>query len=324
MLRAVLIGCGKIGSSFADDPKIDGVYAHAHAYAEASGVQLVAVCDADLERARQCGQRWQVDAIYSDYVQMLRDIQPDLVSVCTPDESHAEVLQQVLQTSSVKGVLAEKPLAASFAAAQQLVALAREKNIRLAVNYSRRYSRGHQQLRQQLAERLGEVQAVSGFYTKGLLHNGTHWLDLLRFLLGPLQLQSCLQGLSPFAGDPPGDASPALTLQLANGAPVLLTGLDAARFSLFEMEIVGSLGRVRLLDSGYHFEWQIVEDSRFFSGYRALGPAQRVAGDMRDVTLHALQDLLEAVQQSRDPLCCGEDALAAQYLVNQARACLTV
>lgn len=322
MFRAALIGCGKIGSSFADDPKVDGVYAHAHAYAEAAGVQLVAVCDADPERARQCGQRWQVDAVYSDHSHMLRDLQPDIVSVCTPDDSHAEVLMQVLHTPSVKGVLAEKPLATDFAAARQLVALAHEKDIRLAVNYSRRYSRGHQQLRQHVAERLGEVQAVTGFYNKGLLHNGTHWLDLLRFLLGPVQLLACVPGLSPFAGDPAGDASPVLTLQLANGAPAVLTGLDAAKFSLFEMEIVGSLGRVRLLDSGYNFEWQIVEESRFFSGYRALGAAQKVPGDMRDVTLLAVRDLLEAVQQARAPLCCGEDALAAQYLVNQARACL--
>lgn len=322
MSRAVLIGCGKIGSSFADDPKIDGVYAHAHAYAEASGVQLVAVCDADSQQAQKCGQRWQVDAIYSDYVQMLRDIQPQIVSVCTPDASHAEVLRQVLQTPSVRGVLAEKPLATSLSDAEILVALARQQGIRLAVNYSRRYAYSHQLLRQQLVERIGEVQAVSGVYTKGLLHNGTHWLDLLHFLLGPAQLLHCAAGLSPFAGDPPGDASPTMMLQLGNGAPVLLTGLDGARFSIFEMEIVGSLGRVRLLDSGYHFEWQQVEDSRFFSGYRALGPVQQEPAGLRDVTLHAVLDLLAAIDQQREPLCCGDDALVVQRLVNQARACL--
>jgi predicted dehydrogenase len=322
MLRAVLIGCGKIGSSFADDPKIDGVYAHAHAYAECEGVQLVGVCDADPHTAAQCGQRWQVSVVYTDYVRMLHELQPDIVSVCTPDASHLDVLQAVLQTDSVKGILAEKPLAASLDGAEQIVSLARARDVRLAVNYSRRYALSHQKLREQLPVRLGEIQSVNGFYTKGLLHNGTHWLDLLRFLCGPLQLLGCYPGLSPFDGDLPGDPSPTVVLQLASGAPAILTGLDAARFSLFEMDIVGSLGRVRLLDSGYRFEWRDVADSQYFSGYRALAHEVVESAGLQNVTLHALQDLLAACEQRRQPLCSGEDALAAQRLVSQARACI--
>ena len=156
--------------------------AHALAYAECEGVQLVGVWDADPHTAAQCGQRWQVSVVYTDYVRMLHELQPDIVSVCTPDASHLDVLQAVLQTDSVKGILAEKPLAACLDGAEQVVSLARARDVRLAVNYSRRYALSHQKLREQLPGRLGGIESVNGFYTKVLLHNGTPWLYLFSFL----------------------------------------------------------------------------------------------------------------------------------------------
>lgn len=323
MIKAALIGCGKIGSSFADDPKVKGVYAHAHAYSRVDGIALSAVCDNDIDKARHCAVRWGGVLAFSDVAELLADVQPEIVSVCTPDETHVEILEKVLLTSSVKAVLAEKPLAVSFDDATRLVKLAKQKNIHLAVNYSRRYSRSHQLLRCQLADRIGVVQCVHGYYTKGLLHNGTHWLDLIRFLFGSVTVTSCVAGLSPFPGDPVGDSSPSVTLSLGNGAPVFLVGLDAAQFSIFEMEIIGSKGRVRLLDSGFNFEWQQVTDSQYFSGYTTLAPGISESADMQDLTLNALTDLLASVQESREPLCSGEDALAAQALVKQARSFLS-
>ncbi|HLM69345.1 MAG TPA: hypothetical protein VK358_17530, partial [Longimicrobium sp.] len=61
--RAALVGCGMIGSRFADDPRMRGdVFTHAEAYTRSERTELVAVCDAGAEAAAGCGARWGVPA----------------------------------------------------------------------------------------------------------------------------------------------------------------------------------------------------------------------------------------------------------------------
>src|SRR5207253_5065884 len=109
--RAALIGCGKIGSEFDDFPRAAGIYSHAGAYSACSQTELVAVCDLDQSKLDRCASRANVKQRFRDHREMLADIRPDIVSVCTPDSTHYDLLRDVINTSSVKGILAEKPLA---------------------------------------------------------------------------------------------------------------------------------------------------------------------------------------------------------------------
>ena len=307
-MRALLIGCGKIGSEFADDPRIKGIYTHAGAWRACAGVDLVAVCDNDGARAQRCAERWQVGACYDDPVAALEKVRPDLVSVCTPDATHFALLEQVLATPGVRGVLAEKPLATDLAQACRIVDQAAAKGIALAVNYSRRYSRGHQALRERLRRGdLGDIQRVAGAYTKGTLHNGTHWFDLARFLIGDVAAVWAHGTLPAAGGEPTLDVG----LRFAGGSSGHLAGLDANAYSLFEMDILGTQGRVRIVDHGHALEWTRVGDSPYYSGYRTLLADKREDGELEDTLLHAAQDLVAAIEEQRPPRCSGEDACAA-------------
>lgn len=315
-LRAAIIGCGKIGSEFADDKRIAGIYSHAGAWSVCEGIDLVAVCDADALRARRCAERWGVTHCYTDVGVMLRETRPNLVSVCTPDATHYEIVGAVIESSGVLGILAEKPLALELPQAKQLVARAGAKDIRLAVNYSRRYSIGHQSLRQRIQSgELGAIQSVAGIYTKGTLHNGTHWFDLARFLIGEIVEVRAFNRLRESCEDPTLD----VRLIFDRGTSGSLIGLDATAYSLFEMDIVATLGRVRIVDSGHWFEKSHVGDSPYYSNYRTLLPDERESGRMEDSLLHAAQDLLASVHNKREPLCNGGDACVALSIGLEAR-----
>lgn len=58
--RAGIVGCGRIGSEFDDDPKRKTVSTHAGAYSASSDIKLVAASDLDEERLRKCGKRWGI------------------------------------------------------------------------------------------------------------------------------------------------------------------------------------------------------------------------------------------------------------------------
>lgn len=306
--RAALIGCGKIGSEFADDPRVAGIYSHAGAYAACEGTTLVAVCDRNLERLERCGEGWNIAARYLDAHQMLEEQQPEIVSICTPDSTHYDLICAAIATPGIRAILAEKPLALHLKAAQEVVRLASERDVVLLVNYSRRYSESHINLRDFIKSgRIGEIQTVGGYYTKGILHNGTHWFDLARFLIGEVKRVWGHNVREEDGNDPTLNAF----LEFDGGASGYLHGCEADAFSLFEMDIVGKVGRVRVIESGHTFEIYQVGDSPHYTGYRTLVQKEKLVDRLQNVLLNAVEDLVRCLDEGGRPFCSGVEGIEA-------------
>jgi len=176
-LRAAVLGCGWIGSEFRTDTPV-GIYNHAAAYQACPETELAAICDTDPAKVQRAGDRWQVPGRYTDARELFAKAEPEIVSICTPDAAHFDGIKTALSSSSVRGILAEKPLALGVEQAEELVELSRARGVPVAVNYSRRYSEGHAELCAWIRSGgLGAIVTVGGFYTKGTLHNriGSIW-----------------------------------------------------------------------------------------------------------------------------------------------------
>ncbi|MCH7744751.1 MAG: Gfo/Idh/MocA family oxidoreductase [Chloroflexi bacterium] len=317
-LRAALIGCGKMGSEYSSDIQQSGVYSHAHAYSAHPATELVAVCDADLRRAKACANQWSVPAHFDDYREMLAVAKPDIVSICTPDETHFAVGMNVLETEGVRGVICEKPLALDVSQAQAMAQSASAHEVALLVNYSRRFDAAYQTLRCQIQKgRLGSIQAVSGYYGKGLLHNGSHWLDLLRFLFGEVRW---------VIGKPTGwafgdDLTCDVWLGMESGFTAFLHGTDSEAYTVFEMDILGSSGRVRISRTGRNLEYYEAQDSPVVAGYRELSNEPYLTVNaMSEAILGAVDNMVLHLEESAMLACSGSDAVETLALVEAVRA----
>jgi predicted dehydrogenase len=100
--------------------------------------------------------------------------------------------------------------------------------------------------------------------------------------------------------------------------------LDEQRFTVFEMDCIGTTGRLRITDSGMRLTWSSAGDSPHYSGYRTLGPGVESAGGFRDAALHLIEDAVTALRAGTQPWCSGEDALAALAVATAARTSLTM
>jgi len=306
--RAAIIGCGKIGSEFADDPQITDIYTHAGAYKTCPDTELVAVCDKDRTKAEKCRGRWNIPDCYVDYQKMLSESEPDIVSVCTPDATHFDIIRSIICSSKVSAVFAEKPLALDLDQAEYLVNLAEKKDVILAVNYSRRYAGKFSEIREYLhSEEFGDFLTMNGYYTKGTMHNGTHWFDLARFLIGEISRVRGEDTLREQNEDPTLDAY----LEFAHGGHGTLHACDATKYSIFEMDILGTRGRVYVRDSGHVVEVYRVADSPYYSGYKSLIISKIYTDVMKDMLLNAIEDIVTSLKTGRKPLCSGEDGIAA-------------
>lgn len=303
-----MIGCGKIGSELADQSHLETIITHAGAYRACPDVELRAVCDIEPAKLERCGERWEVAARYGDPARLFVEERPEIVSICTPDDTHYELIRQAILSPGMRAVLAEKPLALKMSHAEELVRLAHERGVLLAVNYLRRYSEGHVHLREYIQSgKIGAIQTVGGFYNKGTIHNGTHWFDLARFLVGEVFQVWGVDVQNEGGGDPTLDAF----LKFECGAGGHLQGCDARYFALFEMDLVGTKGRARVTDLGYRFETYRVTDCPYFEGYQSLVKDDGIKGGFRDEVLHAIEDLVYCLNNGGEPRCTGEDGLTA-------------
>jgi len=320
--RAGIIGCGKIASDFADDPKMVGdIFTHAEAYSKNPKTELAAICDSDPTQLARCGHRWGIGARYTALSELLEAEDLDILSICTPDQTHYGVIKKVLSSGSIRAILSEKPLAMTVPQAQELVDLAGERNIILAVVYMRRFADNFRALKEFLAEgELGTIQAVSGWYTKGVRHNGTHWFDQLRFLVGEVQWVQAWNERQDHEVDPTLD----VVLGLRGGGIATLRACDANSYTIFEMEILGSQGRIRLLDSGFEIEYSLAADSQRYTGYRELGVIPKDFGNRKNLMLHAVEDLVMALETGKPVACSGEDGVAALQIAAAALESINV
>ena len=149
MLRIGILGCGKIAQ-----------VRHLPEYAANPGAQVVALFDLNPERAQALAAQVGATA-YPTWQALLADSQVDAVSICTANDSHAELACAALAAG--KHVLCEKPMATTLADCERMVALAKSSGKRLMIGQNQRLAGAHQKARALIAA--GEIGTPLTFRT---------------------------------------------------------------------------------------------------------------------------------------------------------------
>jgi len=137
-------------------------------------VQLAAIGEPQIEKARQLASEFGAEKVEADYHKVLEDPTIDAVHVCTPNFLHFPIAKDALQAG--KHVICEKPLATSVDQGKQLVALANQTKRRNATFHNLRYYALVQQMRRMREDGdLGDILVVQGTYSQDWLLYDTDW-----------------------------------------------------------------------------------------------------------------------------------------------------
>src|SRR5687767_7822504 len=107
--RAIVVGCGRIGSGFTADARTPGVHSHAQAYRENPRTELCGLSDVQEERLSVAGRKWGA-AIDRDTVALCRRVKPQIVSLCTPNGTHFSLARDLLNATPLRLLFIEKPI----------------------------------------------------------------------------------------------------------------------------------------------------------------------------------------------------------------------
>lgn len=187
-----IIGCGGIANA-----------KHMPSLAKLENVEMVAFCDIIEQRAIDAKEKFGTEdsKVYTDYKLLLEDKEIEVVHVCTPNRSHAEISIDALHSG--KHVMCEKPMAKTADDAVRMVEAAKETGKKLTIGYQHRH-RAESDYLKKVIERgdLGEIYVANALalrrrgtptwgvflneYEQGggpLIDIGTHALDLTLYLM---------------------------------------------------------------------------------------------------------------------------------------------
>jgi len=179
---------------------------HLEAYRQNPFAEIVALCDLNLERAKSKAIKYEAQATFQDYRELL-ELPIDAISICTWNNTHAEIAIAALNAG--KHVLVEKPLCQTVEQALRVEEAVRRNGKILQVGFVRRYADNTKVIKQFIDNGdLGDIYyaKASGVRRLGnpggwfsdkersgggpLIDLGVHMIDLCWYLMGRPKVKS--------------------------------------------------------------------------------------------------------------------------------------
>lgn len=317
-LTAAVIGLGKAGSRFDEEPGRQAPWSHTGAYLYlADRFRIIGAADPDPANAERYRARCPDVPVYPDAATMLGAIRPDVVSICTPASRHRADLEAALACPSVKAVWCEKPLATSLGDAEAMVKAAAVRGVPLVVTYNRRWLPLWRRVRELIHNgTIGDLVCLRIAAPNRLYSIGSHALDLMRYLVGdPQSITSMALPQLTETNEP----AVAAMFGFPSGAYGILQVTGFRAQLVIEAEAIGRLGRISVREDSSRLTIERFARHPEYEGYQRL----MAAGEGRYASLAQVSVFVEAAAElavlARDPTApCssdGQSALGTQRLI---------
>lgn len=195
ILRFGLVGCGRISGN------------HIRALRDCpEDSKLVAVCDSVPERARETAREVGCDA-YTDFAEMLKRDDIDVVSICTPSGLHPE--HGIMAANAGKHVVSEKPMAITLESCDEFIRSCDHNGVQLFVVKQNRLNTTMQLLKRAVDKgRFGRItgahvnvfwQRPQSYYDQAkwrgtwefdggaFMNQASHYVDSIHWLVGEVE-----------------------------------------------------------------------------------------------------------------------------------------
>lgn len=282
--RALLIGLGQMGCGYdadlpfeTDRPRSSSkTYTHARALACHPGFSLEAGIDPNSEARQRFKTLYGVNA-YSDLTDWRSrrsgQSDPDLVVMAVSPKLQPALVQEVLELIEPQMLLLEKPIACGLRESLTLKSsCSAYPQLQIAVNYIRRWLPSVESWRVRLQSgELGKLTHGQLTYGKGLLSNGSHFVNLAEAWLGPLTLGRVIdQGTSCQEFDREANLE---LLAINHGhAPLQVRSVGTAGMRAGELDLWFEGGRLSWLNNGRAIAFWPREQTATEESYASISP----------------------------------------------------
>ena len=291
-LKTGILGAGRIASGFGL-PGDELPLSLAYAVTLTDGLELAGFFDVREKAVLAAEKKWTCPQSPRNRDSWLGQ-RWDVICIATPDDQHAADLEQILALPDPPtAVLVEKPLCTDLSIADSLLSSALSKNIALQVNFPRRW---HPQL-QELATRIqtglwGQVRRLQVNCSGGLLHNGSHAVDLFATWIPEKFLtKHRYQAISPCSGTLHGPS---------NFSPIDIILNQSVQDDCYVWDFVADFDQARITISGTPETLTIAvrKPHPEFDGFHALIAEAQTNLESAPLMLYSVENLVKLTEDS--------------------------
>ena len=308
---------------------------HARALDELQGARLVAVAEVHEVTGRKLakahGAEW-----HAELGELLARPDVDVVVICTPSGLHPD--QAVAAARAGKHVITEKPMATTLEGADRMIRACREAGVTLTVIFQYRFNRDALRLKRAveaglfgrpvLGNAFVHWHRTQAYYEErggwrgtwsldgggSLMNQSIHALDLLQWVLGPLE--SICGYAETLTHDIEAEDTASAALRFASGALGIIQGTTSAHIdSPLRIEIRGTEGNATLEGSRLGI-WQPSREEESLSAHGPESlPESQGHEPLGAAHLRQLNEIFAALREGREPPVPGEEARKAVEIV---------
>ena len=150
-----------------------------------------------------------------------------------------------------------------------------------------------------------------GIYSKGLLHNGSHLIDLARYLFGEV---ASATPLYESIDDDTHKPTVAGFLTFTNCPQFHLAVANEKRYGVFELDILAENARIRLTEHGFACSIQRAQEDKRYPGFPVLGKAIIKKTGLPQAMYRLIDNSVAHLEKKSTLLCSGREVLRTQEI----------
>lgn len=312
---SLIIGLGQIGMEYdIDIPSNEAVFTHAKAFSVHQDFELLGAVDPSTEKRSRFTKKYNKPA-FLNLAEAFLHTDPQIIVIASPTVYHKAILEEALELCKPIAIICEKPLSYDITEARSMIELCEQKDVKLFVNYMRRSDPGVNEVKERINKGLiaGPFKGVA-WYSKGFLHNGSHFFNLLEFWLGAYQRSTIVSVGRLWQNQ---DPEPDIFVEFELGSITFLAAWEES-FSHYTIELLSRSGRLRYEKGGELITWQGTHADPSFPGYTVLKDLPEIIPNSMDrYQWHVAEQLSRALSGKTASICSGREALTTLEYMNQ-------
>jgi UDP-N-acetyl-2-amino-2-deoxyglucuronate dehydrogenase len=318
---------------------------HVRCASNSKNCDLLAVCDINPETFKKLEGKYEADT-YTDIDKMLKRDDIDIVSICTPSGTHAELAMKVAEAG--KHAMLEKPFDITLDKIDATVKAFADKGLKLGLIFQNRFAPANRKAKQLIDEGvlgdliLGVVQVkwyrTQGYYDANggwrgtwamdgggsLMNQGIHTVDLFQWMMGPVK--SVFAYTDVVAHNIEAEDITAAVLKMKNGVKgIIITSTATYPGFGTTLDIHGVNGGICMKNNDImEISYKGATQEELDNIMKIYGPNKdiefAVASDPsvinRDTTHVQIQDMIDAVLEDRPPVIEGAEGRRSVEIIN--------
>tara|TARA_B100000886_G_scaffold339178_1_gene303871 strand:+ start:7396 stop:8361 length:966 start_codon:yes stop_codon:yes gene_type:complete len=303
--KVLIIGLGAIGMGYDYySNNKNFIVTHAKAFSLHKGFNLVGGVDTNIKRATLFKEKYRSFS-GDDLAKALKETSPNVVVISNPTNIHLQTIKTIFKNSKPEFILCEKPLAYSIDESQEIIDICKKNSSFLYVNYMRRVEPGVIEIKKRM-EIITKSSSFNGvvWYDKGLIHNGSHFSNLLEFWFGKSISHKIIKRYDSINQN---DCLIDFQLNFSMGSITFLV-LKNSNYSHHEINIFNKSSCVRYEDSGSRIIWQGAEKSKDYFDYSILSKEKEIIPNrLNIVQLLVAENIYKILSGELSSLCNGQE-----------------